>query len=292
MTAGIAKYNIVILDESYALLDHEHGQNLYQFQEEIVREKKIAKFINILPLKEDLPGLITTMNHSLEEEKKKGDSPNYNLLKSQLNIIQSFQDDVEKMGYYQEIHFPKESSKELHKNFGIIPDFTKPPPPSGFEEDEEVEQLKFSFILDGSNIARDNPNSKNASIRDVNRCIKKLMKYGIPEKNILLIFGSGLRHHIPERDKHLYESLLSKRNVNQAPAERDDDWFIIKYAMDHNSYIITNDRYLNYREKSPDYERFIKSRSIHYSVVRNDIIFDESFKETLKTLGIKPNVNK
>lgn len=86
--------------------------------------------------------------------------------------------------------------------------------------------------------------------------------------------------------------MLSKRTVNQAPAERDDDWFIIKYAMDHNSYIITNDRYLNYRKKSTDYERFIKSHSIHYSVVGTDIIFDESFKEILKTLGVERKDNK
>lgn len=59
MTANIAKYNIVILDESYALLDHEHSQNLYQFQEEMVQKKGITKFINILPLKENLEGLIT-----------------------------------------------------------------------------------------------------------------------------------------------------------------------------------------------------------------------------------------
>jgi len=290
MTTGIAKYNIVILDESYALLDHEHGQNLYQFQETIIREKKIAKFINILPLKENLPGLITTIKHNLEEEQKRGDSSNYNLLKSQLNILQSFQEEVDTKGYYQEIHFPKESSKELYMNFGIIPDFTKSPPQSSYQE--ESEELEFSFILDGSNIARDNPNSKKASIRDVKRCWEKLMKFGIPEKNIFIIFGSGLRHHIPERDKYLYESLLNKRTVNQAPAERDDDWFIIKFAMDHNSYIITNDRYLNYRTKSPDYERFIKSHSIHYSVVGTDIIFDESFKEILKTLGVERKDNK
>jgi len=232
------------------------------------------------------------VKHSLEEEQKKGDSPNYNLLKSQENILQSFQEEVATRGYYQEIHFPKEISKELYRNLGIIPDFTKPPSPPGFQDDDgEEEQLEFSFILDGSNIARSNRNSKIASIKDVKRCIHKLMKYGIPEKNILTIFGSGLRHDIPERDKDMYKSLLNKRNFSQAPAERDDDWFIIKYAIDHKSYIITNDRYMEYREKSPEFKRFIKTHLIHFNIIRNEINFDESFKDILTTLNIKPNNN-
>ena len=149
------------------------------------------------------------------------------------------------------------------------------------------EELAFSFILDGSNIARNNRNTKNASIRDVVKCKKKLQKMGIPEKNILIIFGAGLRHYIPTRDKELYESLLQERTNSQAPAGRDDDWFIIQYAYNHNSYIITNDRYLEYREKSPSYKHFIDSHSIRYSVIGTDIIFEEGFKDKLKTIIAK-----
>lgn len=146
------------------------------------------------------------------------------------------------------------------------------------------EDLAFSFILDGSNIARNNRNSKMGSIRDVIRCKEKLKKLGVPEKNIFIVFGAGLRHHISERDNSLYETLLKERTVNQAPAGRDDDWFIIRYALDHKSYIITNDRYLNYRQKSPSHEPFIKSHSIRYTVIGNDIIFEEGFKDKLKVI--------
>ncbi|GAJ16666.1 unnamed protein product, partial [marine sediment metagenome] len=160
---------------------------------------------------------------------------------------QSFQNDVSTKGYYQEIHYPKENLKELKVNFGTIQSIDK----SLGDEDFLEEELVFSFILDGSNIARNNRNTKNASIRDVVKCKKKLQKMGVPEKNILIIFGAGLRHYIPPRDKELYEALLQERTNSQAPAGRDDDWFIIQYAYEHNSYIITNDRYLEYREKSP-----------------------------------------
>lgn len=280
MTANIAKYNIVILDESYALLDHEHSQNLYQFQEEMVQKKGITKFINILPLKENLEGLITIIEKNLKDNEHKGDLPNIKSIKSQLKIIKSFQKEVSNRGYYQEIHFPKENRKVLNMNYVIKQDFSNSLPPMELTE----EDLAFSFILDGSNIARSNRNSKIGSIRDVIRCKEKLKKLGVPEKNIFIVFGAGLRHHIPERDKTLYEILVKERTVSQAPAGRDDDWFIIQYAIDHKSYIITNDRYLDYRKKSPSHESFIESHSIRYSVIGNDIIFEEGFKDKLKAI--------
>ncbi len=280
MTANIAKYNIVILDESYALLDHEHSQNLYLFQEQMIKEKGITKFINILPLKENLEGLINIVEKNLKDEEHKGDSSNIKSIKSQLEIIKSFQKEVSNRGYYQEIHFPKENRRVLNANYVIKQNYGNYPPPMDLSE----EDLAFSFILDGSNIARNNRNSKIGSIRDVIRCREKLKKLGVPEKNIFIVFGAGLRHHIPERDKSLYETMLKERTVSQAPAGRDDDWFIIKYAIDHKSYIITNDRYLDYRQKSPSHEPFIESHSIRYSVIGNDIIFEEGFKDKLKAI--------
>ena len=86
------------------------------------------------------------------------------------------------------------------------------------------------------------------------------------------------------QDRDLYKTVLSEETVNEAPAERDDDWFIIKYAIDHNSYIITNDRYLDYRKKSPEFDTFIKSHLIHYSIIGNDIIFDEGFIDKIKKI--------
>ncbi len=280
LTANIAQYNIVILDESYALLDREHSQNLYQFQKEMVQRKGITKFINILPLKEDLQKLIDLIDKNIKEEEKKPDSSNLIHLNRQLEILQSFQKEISSHGYYQEINYPDKLRKELNMISVPIPRISEPIFPIDTSEDD----LGFSFILDGSNIARNNPQSKKASIRDVIRCKEKLKKLGVPEKNILIIFGAGLRHHIPERDKDLYENLLNMETVNQAPAERDDDWFIIKYAFDHQSYIITNDRYLEYREKSSSYDQLIKSHSIHYSIIGRDIIFDERLKDIINSI--------
>jgi len=142
----------------------------------------------------------------------------------------------------------------------------------------------YSFILDGSNIARDNHNSQIASIGDVIKCREKLHDLGIPKQDIFIVFGAGLHHHIPSEARGLYELLLAEHNVNQAPAERDDDWFIIQYALKHDSYIITNDRFLDYRKKCPQHEQFLKSHSIRYSIIGNEIIFEERFQEKLRKI--------
>jgi hypothetical protein len=283
MTANMAKYNIVILDESYALLDREHSKNLYQFQEQMVKEKGITKFINILPLKEDLEGLIKIIENNIEKESTAGNSDYIQNLKSQLANLQSFKEEVSKRGYYQEIHYPDSRKKELNMNFGIIHSFhegSRDREEFGFEDGI----IPFSFILDGSNIARNNLNSKKALLRDVLRCKNKLINMGIPDRYIFIIFGSSLWHHIPNRDKQDFNLLLQDRNVNQAPAGQDDDWYIIRYAMDNDSYIITNDRYLEYRERSKDFADFIKSHLIHYNILGNNIQFEEGFEEKVSKL--------
>ncbi|MBD3213486.1 MAG: hypothetical protein GF311_12835, partial [Candidatus Lokiarchaeota archaeon] len=291
MSADIAKYNIVILDESYALLDHEHSQDLYNFQEEMIERKGITKFINILPLKEDLDGILKILERNLEDEKERGNGDNIELLKNKLNNVKDFKKKVSENGYYQEIHYPEYKRKELIMNVGYGVNIGKSSIPEE-DIDEYDKEIPFSFILDGSNIAYSNRLSEKASIRNVVKCKKKLMKFGVPEKYIFIIFGSGVRHHISAKDEFLYNELLKDINVNQAPAERDDDWFIIKYAFDHNSYIITNDRYLDYRKKSPEFADFIKKHSIHYTTLGRDIQFDMGIKEKIKNLISENKDNK
>lgn len=137
-----------------------------------------------------------------------------------------------------------------------------------------------TFILDGSNIARHNQNSKKASINDVIGTKKVLLKAGILEEDIFIIFGSGLHHYISEEDRSLYDNLLQKRNNVQAPAGADDDWFIIQHGLKHNSYIITNDLYSKYKEKGEEYQDYIENHSIRYSIIGNDIYFEKEL-ETL-----------
>jgi hypothetical protein len=144
--------------------------------------------------------------------------------------------------------------------------------------------VSYSVILDGSNIARNKNNSQKASISDVIKCRERLHQLGVSKKEILIVFGAGLHHSVSSQEKGLYELLLAEENVSQAPAERDDDWFMIQYALTHNSYIITNDRFLEYRKKCPQYESFLTSHFIRYSIIGNEVIFEEEFQEKVEKL--------
>ena len=278
MAAHMARYNIVILDESYALLDHEHSQNLYQFQIQMVKSNGISKFINILPLKEDLVSHYNNLQSTISREQKYGNKQVVETLQNQLEIVKIFNDEVISKGYYQEIMYPK--IKTIKR---IILDDTL-----GYNENSEShsknDTLSYSFVLDGSNISRNNQNSKYAKISDVLKCKKALQDYGVPEDNIIIIFGAGIRHHIAEIETSTYSSLLKQKNVNQAPKGKDDDTFIIQYAMKHNSYIISNDYYNEYKKKSQKHKIFLETHSIRYTIIRNDIIFQENFDKKIKEI--------
>lgn len=157
------------------------------------------------------------------------------------------------------------------------------------EEEEEdftitATNLKYSFIFDGSNIARNKSNSKKVYIQDVLRCRKVLMGYGVPKKNIFIIFGSGVRHYIREQDEAVFKKLLKEENVNQTPKGQDDDWSIIDFAQNNDSYIITNDFYLEHQKKHPNLADFIKTHSIRYTCIGNQIRFEEDFEKKLKSI--------
>lgn len=101
--ATSAEFNIIILDESYALLDHEHSEDLYQFQREKIRDGSIAKFINILPLKEDIEATIAKLREDLDKERKLGNLKGEEAIKSQLEVQQRYLQEVQEGGYYQRV---------------------------------------------------------------------------------------------------------------------------------------------------------------------------------------------
>ena len=72
MVAHSVTYSVVILDESYALLDLEHSEDLYQFQKAMIEDGSISKFINILPLKDDLERIVSGLQNDVENERRLG----------------------------------------------------------------------------------------------------------------------------------------------------------------------------------------------------------------------------
>ena len=59
--------------------------------------------------------------------------------------------------------------------------------------------------------------------------------------------------------------------------------------MKHNSYIISNDYYKEYQEKSQEHMIFLKTHSIRYTIIRNDIIFEDDFDKRIKKIITRIN---
>ncbi|MHA1683675.1 MAG: hypothetical protein ACTSUE_22245 [Promethearchaeota archaeon] len=103
MLAHSADYCIIILDESYALLDHEHSKDLYQFQKQQVKDGGVAKFINILPLKEDLQERIKKIHTNIANAEELGHDAEMSMYEKELNEYKAYLEDVNRAGYYQKI---------------------------------------------------------------------------------------------------------------------------------------------------------------------------------------------
>jgi chromosome segregation ATPase len=103
MMSKSAEHSIIILDESYALLDHEHSQDLYEFKKREIKEGGIAKFINILPLKEDLEQVVAKLRGDTEKAAKLGNDAELAMLKDQLRENEAYLQEVQKAGYYQRV---------------------------------------------------------------------------------------------------------------------------------------------------------------------------------------------
>ncbi|RLI64683.1 MAG: hypothetical protein DRO88_06625 [Promethearchaeia archaeon] len=277
IASNVAKYNVVILDESYALLDHEHSMDLYKFQREKIEDGDIAKFINILPIKEDIAAIHSAFNNSIRSEEKIGNSERLAFLQKKFLDVSDFYKQVKELGYYQEIHFPYEKTLTLALNATNLISRER----KDLSVSKIAPKLDYSFILDGSNIARNNTNSKFARISDVIKCKNRLIELGIPEEKILILFGAGIRHNIAEIEVGTFNTLLKQSNVNQAPKGQDDDWFIISFAKRNNGYIITNDYYNEYRKKYPNLKEFIENHSIRYNILQDQVYFEQDFEEKL-----------
>jgi glutamine cyclotransferase len=76
---------------------------LYEFQKLQVKTGEVAKFINILPLKEDLQSKVKKLTSDVNNAIKLGNSSDQEIYRKQLEDFESYFKEVEQKGYYQQI---------------------------------------------------------------------------------------------------------------------------------------------------------------------------------------------
>jgi len=90
-----ARYRIIILDESNALLDHIKSDALLDYQKTLVNSGMILKFINILPAREKLEEKIAF----LEKKMNEGDGS----AQDELKAYMGYKESLNQNGYFQKI---------------------------------------------------------------------------------------------------------------------------------------------------------------------------------------------
>ena len=94
-----------------------------------------------------------------------------------------------------------------------------------------------------------------------------------------------MKHHLKKgEDERLFYEMLKEENVVEAPADVDDDWFILKFAIEQNSLIISNDLFRDYQEKYPQYGGIINKITVKYSFIGKGLIFGENLDTLISSL--------
>jgi len=108
------------------------------------------------------------------------------------------------------------------------------------------QNIEKEIVVDLNNILLEDKNEDgNAKICNIEKIETCLKSSGYIK--ILFIAGAQLRHNVD--DKKYYSKILKEKKIYQAPAKIDTDWYILSYAKANNCYILSNDKFDEYKEK-------------------------------------------
>jgi len=140
--------------------------------------------------------------------------------------------------------------------------------------DKLPETREIKLIIDGANVAYGtNQNGKRqAKISNIIILIEKLESMGINDYKI--ICDHSLYNNI--LGKKDYKELKRKGIIIETPLKTPADIFILQYAYEHDSYIISNDRFRDYYNIFD--ENWIQEKLISFLFIGNNIYMDKLIK--------------
>jgi len=129
-----------------------------------------------------------------------------------------------------------------------------------------------NFVVDGANIARDMSGStKKGSISNLFKLFEKLNNLELD--NYVVICDRSLYYTID--NQHEYSNLLKKGKIIETPGGTEADHFILKYAKENNSFIISNDLFREFREIYG--KKWINERRITFKFIKDKLYFDKIY---------------
>ena len=129
-----------------------------------------------------------------------------------------------------------------------------------------------SFVIDGANVAREcNYGINRGRISNFQGLFDKLEHYQID--NYQIICDRSLYYTIDDRKKYI--ELIEEGKIIESPGGTEADHFILKYAKDNDSFIISNDLF---REFETIYGRdWIRNRRISFKFINDKLYFDKIY---------------
>ena len=149
-----------------------------------------------------------------------------------------------------------------------------------YDADGEVFERKSSrlfdrvAVVDGSNVAWGSGSKKagdKPKAENIKLVVDALKERGF--KKIIVIIDASLNHQV-EDPKYLLE-LAREKILKEAPAKRDADEWIIKYAKEEGAYIITNDTFKDWKEKDEWVKENIDNYRVTFMIIDGIVKFDE-----------------
>lgn len=113
------------------------------------------------------------------------------------------------------------------------------------------------IVIDGNNIAYIEKNKPKAE-----KIIKLYdsLKVKYKKTKVKIFISAKFEHDAPD---YLYlTKLLNTGVVSKTPARSADDYYCLKYAINHNGYLLTNDQYNDWKKKYPELKEEIENRRV------------------------------
>jgi len=143
----------------------------------------------------------------------------------------------------------------------------------------KIDSSSFAFktaVVDGNNVAY-HLGKENLNLDFLINTKKKLEGLGL---KVYPFVSAALRHYIDDKEK--LQNLINSGEVIETPAERYDDFFIIQTALEKKAFIVSNDRFKDWKERNPDKADAIDERRVGYTFVDSDPQFDHKLSTLIK----------
>ncbi len=170
--------------------------------------------------------------------------------------------DIKAQGYHSAASFDRMKGTVINEDNVCEPDDTDYP--------------FHTAIIDGNNISwgdyEEEPKLKNIY------CVyEQLRELGVKP---YVVVSAALRHHID--DPVGLVEFLKQDDVCEAPADRSDDFFVIQLALRREAFIVSNDRFSDWKRANPDLAGELENRRVALTFIEDDPQFDHKLYTLIK----------